>query len=156
MNEDNDGNIRRSKRIAAKDSRTQLYDILSDEIEKEESESIVASSKKSTTNQIKKKFYKADNKPESSNSGTLFDTGLKAVTIVGATTVDDDVSGSSDVCYLVRYETGQFELVLNTVAHKYCPLLVINFLESRISFKEDIEPPEDLMHALFSSSSSQL
>lgn len=94
MNEDNDGNIRRSKRIAAKDSRTQLYDFLSDEIEKEESESIVASSKKSTTNQIKKKFYKADNKPESSNSGTLFDTGLKAVTIVGATTVDDDVSGN--------------------------------------------------------------
>ena len=32
--------------------------------------------------------------------------------------------GSSDVCYLVRYETGQFELVLNTVAHKYCPLVI--------------------------------
>lgn len=121
MSEDNssDKNIRRSKRIAAKDEPKELMDAMFDD---EDSQSSASTSKK-TSAFAKKKIYRSTGKSKSESTGTLFDQGLVAVRILGATTIHDDAKGTDDICYLVKYNNGQFELVLNTVAHKCCPMV---------------------------------
>nr|XP_046917743.1 probable WRKY transcription factor protein 1 [Dermatophagoides farinae] len=154
--DNNDNSIRRSKRIAAKieERPNQLINLIMSDLEKESTNL----KKKNDSNFCKRKIYKNsannnnnDNNSSSSNNkmlvsrdeetGTLFDNGLQAVKIIGATYVNDDSdsnkSSLNDLCYLIKYENGQYELVLNKVAHKFCPSLVIDFLESRISINDD-------------------
>ena len=129
----NDTNIRRSKRLAAKDenNKTQLIDSLMADFEREDSASnSLASVKKTVANLGKKKVYRSSLSKQTTNKrdedfGTLFDQGRKAVAIIGATSVDDHSRGTSDICYLIKYDNGQFELVLNTVAHKFCPMVYL-------------------------------
>ncbi|XP_046917743.2 uncharacterized protein LOC124498079 [Dermatophagoides farinae] len=153
--DNNDNSIRRSKRIAAKieERPNQLINLIMSDLEKESTNL----KKKNDSNFCKRKIYKNsannnnnDNNSSSNNkmlvsrdeeTGTLFDNGLQAVKIIGATYVNDDSdsnkSNLNDLCYLIKYENGQYELVLNKVAHKFCPSLVIDFLESRISINDD-------------------
>lgn len=120
----NDPNVRRSKRIAAKEDKPQLMDNIMAELERDDSSSSsMAAAKKTVSNLGKKKLYRSTAKAKPEGTGTLFDQGLKAVSIIGATSVDDDTKGTNDICYLIKYDNGQFELVLNSVAHKFCPMV---------------------------------
>lgn len=119
-------NVRRSRRIAAKSDhdRPQLLDMVLDDLERDS-----LPRKKNDLNSSKRKLYKSKlgrSEGGSSDSGTLFEQGLQAISIVGATSIDDEESGTSELCYLVKYENGQFELVMNKVAHKYCPMVSVD------------------------------
>lgn len=118
-------NIRRSKRIAAKDDPKDLMEAMFADLEDGDSQSSASTSKKTSAASAlaKKKIYRSTGKSKSESTGTLFDQGLVAVRILGATTIHDDAKGTDDICYLVKYNNGQFELVLNTVAHKCCPMV---------------------------------
>lgn len=52
---------------------------------------------------------------------TFFEKGHKAVAIIGSTSINDEESGGNLICYLVKFDNAQFELVENKVAHKFCP-----------------------------------
>lgn len=125
MSDDNDSNIRRSRRIAAKVDEPKLYDKILEEIDNEISSAESSSTaKKPIAGTSKKKIYRSGQKSAKPvATGTLFDHGLQAVRIIGATSVNDETKGTDDVCYLVKYDNDQFELVLNTVAHKFCPMV---------------------------------
>ena len=132
MSEDNsssdNNNIRRSRRIAAKvDEPKSLSEAMVDDLEllDEDSQTSIATTSKKNVGltQTKRKIYRSTGKSKSESTGTLFDQGLVAVRILGATTIHDDAKGTDDICYLVKYNNGQFELVLNTVAHKCCPMV---------------------------------
>lgn len=167
MSEDNsssdNNNIRRSRRIAAKvDEPKSLSEAMVDDLEllDEDSQTGIATTSKKNVGltQTKRKIYRSTGKSKSESTGTLFDQGLVAVRILGATTIHDDAKGTDDICYLVKYNNGQFELVLNTVAHKCCPMLLIDFLESNIAFNEksDQDLPSELMGDDVSSQLDQL
>ncbi|KAH9426377.1 Chromobox protein 1 [Dermatophagoides pteronyssinus] len=152
INLNDDNSIRRSKRIAAKSEEqpNQLIDLIMSDLDRESTNL----KKKNDSNFCKRKIYKNivnnnnnNNADDNDNNkisvsrdegtGTLFDNGLQAVSIIGATYVDDnDMKSNNELCYLIKYENGQYELVLNKVAHKFCPLLVIDFLESRLSIQD--------------------
>lgn len=125
MSDDNGGatndNVRRSRRIAAKEERPQLMDMVLADLEREAQ----TSKKKFDPNLHRKKIYRpgSRSKVRDEETGTLFDNGLQAVSIIGATSIDDDAKGISELCYLIKYENGQFELVHNKVAHKFCPMV---------------------------------
>ncbi|OTF72791.1 hypothetical protein BLA29_011600, partial [Euroglyphus maynei] len=122
-NDDDDNSIRRSKRIAAK---SQLIDLIMSDSEHESSSNV---KKKNDSNFCKRKIYKNDinnsrkiTRDEEATTGTLFDNGLQASSIIGATYVDDMnnvMETNNQLCYLIKYENGQYELVSNKVAHKF-------------------------------------
>lgn len=113
-----ESNVRRSRRIAAKtEDKPQLIDMMLEDLERDS-----LPRKKTDLGSSKRKIYRSANrKSRTDETGTLFDNGLQAVNILGATSIDDEEKGTNDLCYLVKYENGQFELVLNKVAHKFCP-----------------------------------
>ena len=128
----NDTRMRRSRRIATSTKSLEeqkLYNDILKEVKESEmqadnnnnaTDKPTTSASQATKKRTGRK--KAEDKTDPDNE-TLFDHGEKAVRIVGATTVEDEGKGVADVCYLVKYESGQLELVINTVAHKHCPMV---------------------------------
>lgn len=100
---------RRSKRLAAR-------------LEDKQSNSLVKMArldlKKEPAQKKRENIFK---KPDSDRKITLFDCGLKATKIIGSAYVDD--MGTDKLCYLVKFENEQFELILSTLAHEYCPMV---------------------------------
>ncbi|XP_046917398.2 uncharacterized protein LOC124497764 [Dermatophagoides farinae] len=77
-------------------------------------------------------------------TGTLFDFGMKAIKVIGAIELDDKNSNQTkNLCYVIKFENNQCDIVMNKVAQKFCPQILFDFLESRIEFdeKNDIHLP---------------
>ncbi|KAH9426376.1 hypothetical protein DERP_010944 [Dermatophagoides pteronyssinus] len=81
-----------------------------------------------------KKLYKKIVEPDK-ETGTLFDYGIKAIKVIGATELDDS-NQTKKLCYVIKFENNQCDIVENKVAQKFCPQILFNFLESHITFDE--------------------
>lgn len=103
--------IRRSKRLAER-----FEDGANNSLVKMARKDLKAESSKKKRENILKNRLKNNSKRE-----TLFDCGFKALKVIGSAYVDD--LGTDKLCYLVKFENDQYELVLSQIAHEFCPMV---------------------------------